>query len=79
MEEFITGLLRLLLMLARFIIGLWFVDALCFNVGRFTITVITFGKYPKKPIDDDSRLKINLLGLATIAFLLLTIGIVNTV
>ena len=79
MEEFITGLLRLLLMLARFIIGLWFVETLCFYVGRFTITVITFGKYPKKTIDDDSRLKINLLGLATMTFLLLTIGIINTV
>lgn len=79
MEEFITGILRLLLSFVRFILEQWFVEALCFHTGRVFITVCTLGQYPCSPVSEDTRFKISIFGLFIILFILLAIGIYNTI
>jgi hypothetical protein len=79
MEEFIAGILRLLLSFVRFILEQWFVEALCFHTGRVIIAVFTFGQYPRSPISEDTRFKISILGLVIIISILLAIGIYNTI
>lgn len=78
MEEFISGILRLLLSFVRFMLDQWFVEASCFQTGRVIIAVVTFGHYPRSPISEDTRFKISILGLVIIFCILLAIGIYNT-
>lgn len=78
MEEVSEGLLRWVFKVFRWLIVDAIVEGLCFQLGRFSLLLITLGKYPRGEVKDQHEGRITLLGVCILILILLAIGLVNS-
>ena len=76
MEEIAEFFLRIITEIIRFVFC-ELLDIVLFNLGRFTLLIITYGRYPKGYALEKDKGKISFVGLIAIILLWTVIALYN--
>ncbi|MBM7035001.1 hypothetical protein [Vibrio ulleungensis] len=75
MDDLINAVLRIFGAAIKFVLEIRVVELFFYGVGFVVSKTFTLGKYPSKESD---KIKVNYIGLITVVFCLIAIGIFNT-